>query len=364
MDELRSEVPQFSEDHYDKDYAGESWKGVVESMDTKNKIENVLAELAYECQTQLDDFARELQSELSFVADFSVDRHIKMESISDHKNIWNRVSSIITVGISTVAAFVSSGPLGWTAFVFGVFGWLLSFVFESREEKVRKAREVLSQKLSENIDEYEAFLEKETHDWFHQELLSKHVYAPLDDLGAVTDVLFDLADTQRNLAWTLSNHQKDLGKILIRKVLEQLESTYLEEYIVDVARVPGFATVLIVVPNTTFPDDVLAKMNRLLGAKIIIATSKKNPLSILSQVFDKDCERLTEKVLRFITLLLDFVRIWTPVLKPSDQGTTYSRFHGVHSAKTPHFRTLLNNTFGLVFGRKRISRAFCKTLRG
>ena len=145
VDELRSEVPQFSEDHYDKDYADESWKSIVDSMCIENKIEKVQKELIYECQTQLDDFARELQSELSFVADFTVDRHIKMESISDYKNIWNRVSMIISGGLYTAAAFLVSGPLGWTAFGFSVFRWLFSFIFESREEKARKARDELSQ---------------------------------------------------------------------------------------------------------------------------------------------------------------------------------------------------------------------------
>ena len=173
-------------------------------------------------------------------------------------------------------------------------------------------------------------------------------------MGAVTDVLFDLADTQRELAWTLNNHQKNLGKILINKVLDQLESTCLEEYIVDVARVPGFATVLIVVPNTTFPDDVLAKMKKLLGADIKIVTSTKNQFSILLQVFGKDCERFPEKVSRFIRLLLDFVRIWEPAPRPSDQGTMDSSFRGLHTRKTTNFKTLLSNTFGLVTGRKKI----------
>ena len=355
VDELRSEVPQFSEDHYDKDYVEESWKSVFDSIGIESKIKNVGNELKDECQTQLDDFARELQSELSFVADFSVDHHIKMESISDHKNFVKRVSSIITTGLYAGAAFLSSGPLGWTAFAIGVFGWVISLFFESREEKARKAREELSQMLNDRIDEYEANLENATHDWFHQELLSKHVFVPLDDLGKVTDVLFDLADTQRELAWTLNNQQRELGKILINKALGHLNSTYLQEYIVDVARIPFFATMLIVVPNTTFPDDVHANMEELLGTKVIIKTSSKDQFSLLSRVLDNDYERFPDKVSRYIRLLLDFVRIWEPASKPSDQGTMDSRFRGLHSPRTKTFKTLLRNTFRFISGRKKIS---------
>ncbi len=291
MDELRSEVPAFSEDHYDNNSADKSWNRLIESIGIKNKIEKLQKALLDECQKALSEIARELKSELSLVADLSSDRNIKMDSIFDLKRAWNWGTNILAGGLGIAALILGSGPLGWAAAAVGAVGWLFSLFFDDREKKARRAREKLSRRLYDHIDKIEKNLRKGTGDWFHQELLSKQVYVLLHDLGAVTAGLFELADTQRALAWTLNDRQKDLGKILINKVLDQLDSAYLGEHIVDVARVPGFATMLLIAPNTTFPGDVRAKMERLLGEQIWFAINTKNQFSILSQAIGRNCEK-------------------------------------------------------------------------
>jgi F420-0:gamma-glutamyl ligase-like protein len=113
----------------------------------------------------------------------------------------------------------------------------------------------------------------------------------LDDLGAVTSGLFELADAQRTLAWTLNDRQKDLGRTLAREALSQLGAVGLLDSIMDVARVPGLATMFLIKPNVTFPGQIRSELEKLLGEQIWFVIDTKNTFSILSQAIGRNCEK-------------------------------------------------------------------------
>lgn len=291
MDSLRDEVPSFAEDHYEDRSAGESWKRLVESNGVIRKVEKLQKELLDECKKALSEVARELKSELSFVASLSSDRHIKMDSIFNVKRAWNWGTNILAGGLGIAALVLGSGPLGWAAAAVGAVGWLISLFFDDREEKARRAREKLSRRLVDNINKMERDLRKNLGDWFHQELLGKQIYVLLDDLGAVTSGLFELADAQRTLAWTLNDRQKDLGRTLAREALSQLGAVGLLDSLMDVARVPGLATMFLIKPNVTFPGQIRSELEKLLGEQVWFVIDTKNTFSILSQTIGRNCEK-------------------------------------------------------------------------
>ena len=143
-------------------------------------------------------------------------------------------------------------------------------------------------------------LRKHLADWFHQELLGKQVYVLLDDLEAVTSGLFELADAQRNLAWALNDRQKTLGRNLVDEALVQLNAEALTKVIVDVARVPGLATMFVIAPNTTFPSQVRNGLERLMGESVWFVIDTPSRISVLAQAIGRDCDRtkisLEEKI--------------------------------------------------------------------
>lgn len=308
MDSLRDEVPSFAEDYYEDQYAGESWKRLVESHGVNRKVEKLQYELLDECKKALSEVARELKSELSLVASLSSDRHIKMDSIFNVKRAWNWGTNILAGGLVIAALVLGSGPLGWAAAAVGAVGWLISLFFDDREEKARRAREKLSKRLLDNINKMQYDLQKKLGDWFHQELLDKQINVLLDDLGTVTSGLFDLADAQRTLAWTLNDKQKDLGRTLAREALSQLGAVGLLDSIIDVARVPGLATMFLIKPNVTFPVQIRCKLEKLLGEQIWFIIHTKNTFSILSQAIGRNCEKnkiRIEKKIRVVHVPLD-----------------------------------------------------------
>lgn len=291
MDSLRDQIPSFAEDHYEDRYAGESWNRIVESNGVIRKVEKLQKELLDECKLALSEVARELKSELSLMTSLSSERHIKMDSIFNVKRVWNWGTNILAGGIGIAALVLGSGPLGWAAGAVGAVGWIISSFFEDREEKARRAREKLSRRLVDNTNKMERDLRKNLVDWFHQYLLGKQIHILLDDLIAITSGLFELADAQRTLAWTLNDRQKNLGRTLVKEALSQLGALGLLDTISDVARVPGVAIMFLINPNVTFPGQIRDELEKLLDEKIWFVIDTKNTFSILSQAIGRNCEK-------------------------------------------------------------------------
>lgn len=277
MDDLRDEVPSFAEDHYEDNSAGESWKRLIESMGIDREIENLQKDLINECKKTLSEVARELTSELSLVASLSDDRHIKMDSIFDLKRAWNWGTNILAGGLGIAALIIGSGPLGWAAAAVSIGGALISWFFDDREVKARKARKKLTKQLLDNIGKMEGQLRKVLEDWFHKELLGNQIEVLLNDLRAVETGLFEFADTQRKLAWTLNDLQKMLGRALVDEVLAQLKSENLKRSIKDIARVPGFSTMFEIRPDMIFLDHLRDRIERLLGEQIMTSPNITDP---------------------------------------------------------------------------------------
>lgn len=291
MDDLRGDVPDFAEEHYDDNQAGEKWNAHVKTAGIKKKVETLQKQILQDCQKALNEVAREIKSELEFVAEFSGDKKISMGGVFDTKRAWNWGTTLLSGGLTIAAVILGSGPLGWAAAAVGVVGWLFSFLFDDREKKAKQAREKLSRKLLKNIDDMERKLRNQLGDWFHQELLRNQVDILLHDLGFVTSGLFELADAQRNLAWTLNDRLKSLFTKLFEEALKQLGAKGVIENVCDIARVPGLATMLLIKPNIIIPERIKNELERLLGENIWFVVDTGNQMSILSQAIGRGCDR-------------------------------------------------------------------------
>ena len=65
MDSLRAKVPGFAEDNYE---APECWNRLVKNQGIERKAEKLVEQIQNECKDELSEIARQLKSELNFVA--------------------------------------------------------------------------------------------------------------------------------------------------------------------------------------------------------------------------------------------------------------------------------------------------------
>ena len=292
IESMRDGIPSFSEDNYDRDDAGERWSKLIKDQGIERKVRKLLDEIVGECQSELSEFARQINVEVGFANDFVANRRISMDPVFDSKRAWKWGTTILT-GSLTIGALLASAPfapvLGVAALVVGVVG-LLSFFFEDREEKVRKQRRKLDRRLNKEVDKIERKMRKNLGNWFTQELLENQVRRLLNDLLAMTNGLFTLADRQRELAWILNRQQKKMHRILLLTALRQLERPDLIDLILDVARLPGFATMLVIKPRTEFPADLRRHLKALLGEQVWFVLDTGSEFSVLKQAIGRDCD--------------------------------------------------------------------------
>ncbi len=288
---LRDEIPSFTEDNYDRDDAGKRWSCIVERHNLRRHAQKLQEQLQDECRTALMEIARELEAELKLVGDLAGDRKIAMDPIFDGKRAWNWGTALLSGGLVVMAVILGSTPIGWAAAVVGVAGWLVALLLEDRELKARRQRDKLEERLNKNVDNIERGLRKGLGDWFNRKLLHEQIGVLITDLGTITSGLFQLADAQRNLAWTLNREQKKLHQTLLREALKQLGHPELSDLPLDVARVPGLAIMLVIEPGTIFPGDVRSKLEDLLGERIWFVVNTGNRVSTISQAIGRDCDR-------------------------------------------------------------------------
>ena len=290
MNALLAEIPAFAEDNYDRSDAGNRWERLVTRQDLNRKAQKLAEQIGNECRDELSEIARQLETELNFVGRFLGDRRISMDSIFDSRRAWNWGTKLLSGGLGLTALIFASGPFGWAAAVVGVIGWLFSWLFEDREAKARKQRTDLENKLKSDVNKIRRNLQKQLGDWFHQDLLKKQVSVLLYEFSAITSKVFKLADSQRNLAWELNKHQKRLHRILIDKALGQLGHKDCGNLVLDIARVPGLAIMLLIEPKTKFPEDVRRDLEKLLGEKVWFVINTQRKVSILAQAIGRGCD--------------------------------------------------------------------------
>ena len=315
MDALRSQIPSFTEDHYEDSQAGENWKRFIESKAIVANAQKLQQSISDECGQAIKDIARELKSELSLVNTLATDQRIGgMERIFDAKRAWNWGTVLISGGLG-IAALVFSGPLGWAAAAVGAIGTIISWFLDDKEKKARDARDKLARRLRQSVDEMQRKLKTALESWFKAELLANQVHVLFRDLDAVTSTLFQLADSQRELAWTLNDRQRVLARTVVEEALRQLGAETVKNDITDVARIPGHATMLLIQPGVRIPGKVKSGLMGLLEESIWFAIDFKNPVSIISQAVGNGCDKKRIGIERNIRVAHVAIQDLTPVTK-------------------------------------------------
>ena len=288
MNSLRAKIPGFAEDNYESRDAGERWKHLVESQGIERKRNKLIEQIQNEMQSELSEVSRQLESELKFVGTFAGERRISMDSIFDAKRAWKWMTTITASGLGLAALILSSGPLGWVAAAFGVIGRIFSWFFGDREEKARRQRKKLEDRLKSDVKKIERSLQKELKDWFYQRLLKEQVNVLLQDFQLIISSTLELADRQRALAWRINKQQKELHRALINKALEQLKKKDSGNLISDIARVAGLSIMLLI--ETKFPEEVRKSLGKLLGENVWFVVNTRDEKSILSQAIGRNCD--------------------------------------------------------------------------
>lgn len=315
--ELKREIASFAEDNYDNPNANGEWNKILKTRKVEQRASDLLKQLGKECEEELREISREINAEIKFSHSVFSDSTINMHMLVDGKRIWNWATILVSGGLMIAGLFLSVS-IGWISLGVGLLGWLGSFLFSDHKKKIRDARQKLEKKLSDHIDKMIVGLRKKMLDVLYDELLKKQLYPMSRTIDDVVNSVFTLSKTQQEFAVALNSKLQEINAAVIKEALAYLGYAGLEWHIASIARIPGYAMMIVLEDGKHFPDDASKALFYLLKEKVWFVFRKENLKSMLSQAIGRGCDRDTIR----IQYIYDVLRIaHIPSLDSVDAST-------------------------------------------
>ena len=288
--ELKKEVSIFAEDNYDNKNASKKWNEVVKEKNIQQRTQKLLEQLGGECENELREITREIEFDIKFSYKLNAEQSLNMHTIIDGRRIWNWATSIVSGGLMIAGIFVAS-PLVIAGLGVGALGWLGNLLFKDYESKAKNAREELERKLTDHINKMMTSLRKTMKNVLYDELLKKYMNPMEATMNEIGLSLFTLSDAQHKFAKRLNGELEETNKLVVTEALAYEGYEGLEYHINSLARIPGYAVMIVLDDGKRFPDDARNALRRLLKEQIWFVFQKDNLKSMLSQAIGKGCER-------------------------------------------------------------------------
>ena len=205
-----------------------------------------------------------------------------METIFDKKSFFRWLNAGVVVIASIVGAFY--GGLLYVA-ITGITGIALSFfecLFDSKEERERKAKAKLRQKVIDNIEELRLKLKIDLTNWFYSTIYSERLSSLSNDLHSLISVLFGTGDKQKKLAVLFNEQHILVTKDYLFDSLRNIELDNLKRNIKKVTRIPEYGYFIVFDENYEINNLEIQQLSRYLQEKIYYC-SNSNEQEILAK---------------------------------------------------------------------------------
>lgn len=288
--ELRNEVSSFAEYNYDNSNASEAWQRIIEGKHINNRAEAVLKQLGTDCSQKLEQLQREINAEIKY-NQYNFDQNLFIDKITNWRKVWGWAGAI--GGALAVIAGIAFTPVVAVvgAIVTGILSWFGFNFTNSYESKAQRAREKLAHQLNEHIDKIVHNLNKKMNDILYQNLIKGQLRPMIKTMDSITSSVFTLSELQRNSAIKLNRKSQEINQLLIKEALEFQNLSTSGVKIIKLARIPGYALMLVIAQDTKFPRDASKALGHLLKEKVWFVIDNNNLYSMLRQAIGHGCER-------------------------------------------------------------------------
>jgi hypothetical protein len=260
-EDVISSIPHFVEDNLERNDFGERWKKHVESMRLSENIQDCYTSSVKKAKDKIDLLFKALETESKLqkkiISDISSDQ--KGSDIANWKRRWGwasvgigaagsvaEVGLLVAVHVYGVAAAAAAIPVvGWIAIggalLFGIFSWLS----DSREMKLRKARVEQERSLRHSLINNKRTTKDKMYKAFNSDVISGLLSDSYNRFSIINTTLLTLANSQRELGLRYLEHHTTISKKIIISALYDLGiRTSVLDHIDFVARIPGKKTVI------------------------------------------------------------------------------------------------------------------------
>ena len=282
---LETEIYNFANYHYEDQRINETWPAKVKSLGFDTRYQNLLKELAGECERKRKELSDELTQEISYAFSGSTKTNIELEGTT----AWGEYGSAILGGVGGVGGFLASRaigfafpPLGIALAAVSLLGWIFS---DSKEEKIRKAKAKLREDLTQPSFDMLNKMHDQIIDIFNKDILDKGVDEFGDMLGDYAHMLARLGQSQSSMAFTLFNNFSNLNGKLLAEAISYKGAGFISS-VGDIARIPGEKMVVLAERSSLNTKEI----SDLLGENVSIMKPEEEFVDTVINVLGSDFE--------------------------------------------------------------------------
>ena len=230
--QIDNEIYNFSNANYENEKAGKDWEKVIGQMNLQKRCQDVLNDLAGECENKRRELSDLLTQELKFsIKSNTKTKDIEMSGVMP----WGKIAFQVAAN-----ALIFVPGIGWAARIgIGLGGALVAFLFDDREDKVRKNKEKLKKQLKDGTYPMLDNMRSKVEETFKNEILKKGVDDFSNILNEMSFMLARLGKAQYELADNLSKKYYNLNLELLQQAIEYSRQPGLLSSVEHIARIPG-----------------------------------------------------------------------------------------------------------------------------
>lgn len=247
-EDVISSIPHFVEDNLERNDFGERWKKHVESMRLSEKIQDCYTSSVKKAKDKVDLLFKTLETEsklqTKIISDISSDQ--KGSDIANWKRRWRWARIVIGAAVAAVAAVAAAIPVvDWIDAGGALLFWIFSWLSDSREMKLRKARVEQERSLRHSLINNKRTTKDRMYKAFNSDVISGLLSDSYNRFSIINTTLLTLANSQRELGLRYLEHHTTISKKIIISALYDLGiRTSALDHIDFVARIPGKKTII------------------------------------------------------------------------------------------------------------------------
>lgn len=231
MDSLNKKVENaiydFAENNYENESAGEAWKEYLKTnVNIEGECRQFIQGIGNDFKRKQRELVDDLQSDLSYRGVSVSTGDIAGESVIDTQSLAQ-----IGVAIATLL-----GPVGWMV---GGLGFLATFLFESKDEKIRKQKKSLRDKLEEAMDKIMDQVGEKVLEVLNEKIIYEGVDGLLATLDKRDDIMMELAAEEQSMANDIQIELAFVNLNLWAEADKYLGLTKEGDNFINIARIPG-----------------------------------------------------------------------------------------------------------------------------
>ena len=241
FENLYRSVGWFVEENIENQNINNEWEKFVARQKIKEKVTNYMESIHKRNIDKVNEIFEDLQYEIKHTNNFS-ENNVSLNTYDsiDWKRMLKWTSLIGAAGAGILGVLgVITGPIGWAiggiSFAIGI---IASF-FESKEKKLKKARENMELRLVKNVDYMKRHTIKNVKDWYGDNILRGIQKNTEDKLSMFERSMLTLANVERNLALRYNQNHLSINMQMIKDIFEAVEAIDYIKHLDIVARIPG-----------------------------------------------------------------------------------------------------------------------------